>query len=437
MAAEAIEQILLSLLLEKYEESSNCLLQPEKVMRLPQINFSNTYEKKINKKKSRYKMEKYLDYQTTNSKILHAYNEAAEHLQQLGFLKIEYYPDQILMKVLRLQLTRIQEAYAYLGQLSPQQQVTLWVEQLQAFQNSSVPWLRAWQAKENSVVQAKQKLQGEQKKLLPRLTNLCHAFQLYEQLQGQGISLRSFSIKAFNDSKYFERELREDFLKIVIKYDEELAELEQEAKLKDGFGLSTWEKLAYVGIYARPELFVLSGKCQLLTESGSLDVGANYSYGLGIPSSSLENVCGFALQEINRIICIENKTCYDEFLFQEPEERTLIFYLGGFASKLKLRFLSKLGEAAPPSIAIYLWSDIDLGGFKIFQQLQEVLPRLQPYRMGAQEVEKYAALGLPREQAYLDRLQAQADSYPLFKKAIAAIMRYGVTIEQECFYQNK
>ena len=104
MAAGAVERILLGLLLEKYEGSKVCLAHPEKATVLPQINFENSYKKKLNQKKSKYKMEKLLDYQTTNSSVLHAYNEAAEHLQQLGFLQIEYDSGGAMLKVLRLQL---------------------------------------------------------------------------------------------------------------------------------------------------------------------------------------------------------------------------------------------------------------------------------------------------------------------------------------------
>ena len=79
--------------------------------------------------------------------------------------------------------------------------------------------------------------------------------------------------------------------------------------------------------------------------------------------------------------------------------------------------------------------DIDLGGFRMFEQLHEVAPQLQPMRMGADEVERYHEYGLPRTKAYLDRLRAALDAgdFPQFADAAQKILLYGVTIEQEIF----
>ena len=436
MAAGAVERILLGLLLEKYEGSKVCLAHPEKATVLPQINFENSYKKKLNQKKSKYKMEKLLDYQTTNSSVLHAYNEAAEHLQQLGFLQIEYDSGGAMLKVLRLQLSKVEQAYAYLGLASPRQQVETWVGHLAAFAGSEVAWLKTWQERETALVLTEHKLSAEQKKLLDKLPLLCRSFQRYVEQQGQPITMRSFSIKCFNDSKFFEKVVCDDFLKIAVQYDEELNELQEESELRQE-PLGKGEQLACLGIFVRPEVYELSGCCQILTDKGMLDLQACYPYGLGILSTSLKDKLKFNLSGIKKIICIENKTCYDEFLLQEMDRTTLAFYLGGFASPFKSYLLAKLQEAAAPDMVVYLWSDIDMGGFKIFNQLQEIFPQLRPYRMGVAELDQYAAYGLARNEQYLSKLQQSQGKYPLFVKVIEKILQYGVTIEQEVFYQNK
>ena len=80
--------------------------------------------------------------------------------------------------------------------------------------------------------------------------------------------MRAFSIACFQDSKIFEHECRDEFLKIAEKYDAELSEtcLQQD--------LSQREKLAFLGIYARPELFELSGSCKIKTSDGVIDLAA-------------------------------------------------------------------------------------------------------------------------------------------------------------------
>lgn len=71
----------------------------------------------------------------------------------------------------------------------------------------------------------------------------------------------------------------------------------------------------------------------------------------------------------------------------------------------------------------------------MFAQLQQLIPLLKPLRMSESDVEKYHKNGLARPAAYLDSLRTALEhqDYPLFADAIQAILKYGVTIEQEAF----
>ena len=83
----------------------------------------------------------------------------------------------------------------------------------------------------------------------------------------------------------------------------------------------------------------------------------------------------------------------------------------------------------------FFWADIDLGGFQMFAQLQQLIPSLKPLRMSGSDVDKYHANGLIRSASYLDDLKSALahQEYPLFTEAIQEILKYGVTIEQEAF----
>jgi hypothetical protein len=76
-----------------------------------------------------------------------------------------------------------------------------------------------------------------------------------------------------------------------------------------------------------------------------------------------------------------------------------------------------------------------MGGFQMFRQLQGLFPQLEPMRMSGDLVEKYHTQGLMRSEEYLFTLRKALESgaYPLFQETIAAILTYGVTIEQEVF----
>jgi hypothetical protein len=71
----------------------------------------------------------------------------------------------------------------------------------------------------------------------------------------------------------------------------------------------------------------------------------------------------------------------------------------------------------------------------MFEDLQKLIPHLQPMRMSGFFVEKYHQDGLVRPEEYLSKLKTdmQNGAYSLFSDAIGEILKYGVTIEQECF----
>ncbi len=265
------------------------------------------------------------------------------------------------------------------------------------------------------------------------LSELLTALAQYDSLRGEPVTMRTFSSKCYHDSKFFERELRELFVRIAEKYDLELAEIcEREA-------LGVRDKLAFLGIYARPELYELSGRCVLTTMAGRIDIGAAWPYGIALPSTAVDAVARIDLSGVGKIIFLENKTNYDEYLLSELEPDTLAIYHGGFLSPQKRKLFSKIGAAIPQETQCFFWADIDLGGFQMFSQLQNLVPNLRPMRMSGQDVTAHRKDGLKRPEAYLERLErAHADhTYPLFEDAIREILHYGVTIEQEAFLADQ
>ena len=84
------------------------------------------------------------------------------------------------------------------------------------------------------------------------MRDLLGALRGYAALSGS-ITMRAFSSRCFSDTKYFERNVRDLFLTIARKYDTELALACDENELGER------EQLAFLGIYARPELMSLPG----------------------------------------------------------------------------------------------------------------------------------------------------------------------------------
>ena len=197
--------------------------------------------------------------------------------------------------------------------------------------------------------------------------------------------------------------------------------------------------MAYLGIYARPELYELSGEISIHTATGLIDLHAAGVYGLALPSTSVDSITFFDLLNINRVIFIENKTNYDEYILSERQPSDLVVYHGGFLSPQKKTLFGKIASAMPEACKCFFWADIDLGGFQMYSQLQKIIPKVMPMRMSGDDVIRHHHNGLLRQSSYLDTLVKSPyyiDGSP-FKDAIDRILEYGVTIEQESFLSDE
>jgi hypothetical protein len=240
--------------------------------------------------------------------------------------------------------------------------------------------------------------------------------------------MRAFSSRCFHDTKYFERNVRDLFLRIAKKYDADFALACDENELGEK------EQLAFLGIYARPELYELAGNCQIRTDRGNIYVGAA-PYGLALPSTLIDSIIAVDLSKIQTITLIENKTNYDEYVISEKRPEELVVYHGGFLSPQKRKLVTLIAQAASETIHMRFWADIDVGGFRMFDSLQKLIPSVVPMRMSGEFVDKYYEHGLARSEAYLSSLREDANNgkYSLFQDAIEKILNYGITIEQEIF----
>ena len=410
--------IILEHLLRKYEKSMH-LLQPGRSHRRVML---------------RAEKKDFPEYEYEIASVRDAFNTAAAELERRGIVSLSWRVTGLVLSSVSLVLDAVTEAYALAGRQHPSQRAQAVISMLDSgLREASAPWINRW--KEAVCRQAAETYQvpGYCKDDLSFLGGLVTAFRCYDSLQGNTITVRAFSIRCFQNSKEFEQTYQSEFLRLARQYDDGLSAVCEEQEL------SQRDQLAYLGIYARPELYELSGRCLLQMESGVVDLAPFYPLGIALPSTQVEHLRAVNLNGIRQIVFIENKTNYDEYIQSEISPDTLAVYQGGFLSPTKRRFFQILGRDLGPDLEAYFWGDIDLGGFQMFAQLQDNIPRLMPMRMSAEDVKRFYQQGLARPQAYLDRLQkAWEDSrYPLFSDVIQTILRLGVTIEQEVFYGGR
>lgn len=406
--------IILSRLLDKYERSKH-MLEPGASSRRVML---------------RIDKEELPEYQYEEADVRDGFNRAAGELAREGLAFIEWVKDRPVLSAVVLNLEAVERCYQSAGRMNPRVQAERVAGKVQAeLANVDTPWVADWRDEVCEKAQNKYAIPRFCKKDMVFLSELLTALVQYDALRGEPVTMRAFSSRCYHNSKFFERNVRETFLKIARSHCPGLTEACEQSDL------SIRDQLAYLGIYARPELYELSGKCVLTTETGSIHVDSVWPFGIALPSTAIDSIQAITLSGISRIVFIENKTNYDEFLLSELDARTLAVYHGGFLSPQKRKLFVKIAEAVQEGAQMFFWADIDLGGFRMFSQLQALIPRLLPLRMSGEDVVAYRRNGLPRPQEYLERLAQALENgdFPLFDDAIQRILEYGVTIEQEAF----
>lgn len=408
-------QVILNRLLDKFENSKH-LSEP------------NTSRRRVMLRIDKRELP---EYQYEDAVVRDAYNIAARELEQQALVRLEWARKQSVLSCIVLDLERVAQCYECADRVHPQKKAEEVANIImQKLADNPVPWIAAWSDAVCAQVRNSMKVPTYCRENDGLLQELLLTFQRYAELSGS-VTMRAFSSQCFHDTKYFERNVRELFLTIARKYNTQLAAACTEAEL------GARDQLAFLGIYARPELYELSGDCAICLKKGELRLSAAEPYGLALPSTLVSEIVDIELKNICCITFIENKTNYDEYLLAEKQPEELVVYHGGFLSPRKKKLFEKLAAAAGETMQIRFWADIDLGGFCMFENLQTVFPQLEPMRMEGRFVEQYHKNGLKRPEQYLKKLKEErnAGRHTLFVDAIDKILQYGVTIEQETFLE--
>lgn len=406
------QRMILNRLLDKYENSRH-LSEPGASTRRVML--------KVEKKELP-------GYLYEDAAIRDSYNEAALELEKQHLVQLEWVKGRPVLSTVVLRLDRIMPCYAAAERVHPRVRAKQVTDAVRAgLGGAAVPWIAAWRDDVCRSADEEMKVPAFCKKDTAILRDLLCAFREYAALSGS-ITMRAFSSRCFSDTKYFERNVGDLFLTVARKYDTELALACDENKLGER------EQLAYLGIYARPELYELAGNCNIRTNQGCICIGAA-PYGLAVPGTLVDFIAEIDLTAIRCITFIENKTNYDAYVLSEKQPEELVVYHGGFLSPQRKRLVTLIARAAAETTTIRFWADIDVGGFRMFRHLQELIPSLMPMRMSGEFVDSFHEHGLARSEAYLSSLRMDMENgkYPLFRDAIERILNYGVTIEQETF----
>jgi hypothetical protein len=235
---------------------------------------------------------------------------------------------------------------------------------------------------------------------------------------------RVFSVHVFNDSKRFE-----DIKKPIVR----LAR----------FGRPEWKRLSEdevlreLNLVANPSYLLLSGAWQLAD-----NIGQVISLGEFIPSVGLPAVQAARIERVSAhagmVVCIENLTTFHSMagsLAKEPHAQNMaLLCLAGNPSPACRRLLLRLVECMTNLVPLYVWADLDYGGFNILSQLRrEVSPRFMPYKMDIETLtrfERFARPLTPSDQRNLDRQMNRVELEDV-RPVIEYMRKKGIKLEQE------
>ena len=371
------------------------------------------------------------EYDYESAEVRDRFNKAARALQTEGLVEVEFLKDRPIIASVILNLQEVDKAYAAAKRLHPVKAAEECCKLIgNTLSDVKTPWIKDWRDDACQSINTTMRLPSFSRHGADYTRDFLQMLAIYDGLSDSTITVRAFSSACFQNSKRFELEFQDEFLRAATRFHAEMAEFSAQDEL------GTREKLALLGIYTHPEMYQLSGRCSIIMQSGSVDISPLSSHGIALSGTCVDEIISFDLQQISRIIIIENLTNYNEYLRTEISPDELVFYHGGFFSPKKRQMMQRLSESASRTSEVLFWADIDLGGFRMYNRLCKIFPQLRPMRMSAADVSLYARLGLSRDNSYLDSLRTalQRHEFPIFEDAIRMILQHGVTIEQEVFY---
>lgn len=386
---------------------------------------ANPFQECQNNRRISYLMKKYKDYDVQDLDAVTTINQQLYELAQKDYIQIDYHKEHTnhIVRV-SLVLQHIDEIYqVYYGRVDRKEEAkeleqrimdvhevvtTHWIQQFlkeEMVYLKSQGWVHAYIGKDMNHIRDLLKV-------------LCYVDQ------GNCSFIRTMSVQLFQNTKYFETEIKRSFLSVVRRY-------EDTCRLKTDVELVDSDVFRLLGFTLYPEVIEWCGHLIFYMKSCQHINTSVFTSGYQMSSDTLSDIECFDLSPISRVILIENKASYYHMI-QEKQEHDLIIYAGGHFSPVRKLFYDMLSINYDGEI--YLWSDIDLGGFLMYARLKrDVFSNLEPYAMDVDTYLQYITYGKQASEEYLQRLRnvQEQEELQCFHDVIDCILIHKKTLEQE------
>lgn len=309
------KEIILNRLLDKYEKSKAYLQKTNR---------------RINIKADAIKQYDIEDYE---EKVL--FHEVVKELKRKKLIDFKWlkFNEENILDEIWLNKENVDMVYKEIGRDNPKLSCVPVLEQLENTQFKQ-EWLKKFKL---DMIKYMKENQKENSFLPKNLANdIIMVLEEIDKMQCFGekhtVLKRVISVREYNDSKYFEKEVESYVIRIARRYYNN-----EDLDLKE---LNNTEILAEIGIVSYPEVIEFCGNmtCDIKGEKVNFfDVTlGNYLNSFAI--QYMENV---KLVNVKKIIFIENKANYIDYI-QNKKEDEFVVYHGGVYSPIKGEFFRKI-----------------------------------------------------------------------------------------------
>jgi hypothetical protein len=403
------KRYILNKLLDKYEDSSHYYNETGTKRRVL-LNFTR-------KEYPEYDIE-----DVENKRLIHF---VLKVLEDKELIDLEWYPLEIgnIIKRISLNLERIEDAYLEIDRKSKKDLIknTL-IKLTNANANVNSDWIKRFFEDSISEILSKKKLNRYIPKDDDTLNMIIYVLQGIDTKDDDEMLERVFSKRYLGDSKIFERKVKARTVSIIDEY------------FLNNSGLDEEHTLQKVGIVKSSEELLFYGPLVVDLFGRKIDF-THFCFGSSMNTNMIKSV-RIADINVEKVITIENKANYLEYIKKKPMDN-LVIYLGGYYSPIKQLLLEKVYsyiKSHKDKTEFYHWGDIDYGGFSIYVQIKNnIIPVLKPLYMDVNTFKKYFKYTNNLEGQDLKNLQRVLNNpdYYVFSDLIKLMLEQDRKLEQE------
>lgn len=238
---------------------------------------------------------------------------------------------------------------------------------------------------------------------------------IFDKLLGltEEIKKRDFSVRYLGDSKIFES-VQGKIVRIIKDFDGNNYESDDDV-------------LASYNIVKNSSYAMVKNNLVLKINNSIIDLN-DLGYELSLSDEMIKNVILLDSQ-VSKVITVENLTTF----YSLNDSDAVIIYLAGFHNHTKQSLLLKIYEKYPNAEYLH-FSDIDAGGFLIFNNLVEKtgIP-FKPFRMNVEELKSNLSnlKHLTDNDAKRLNKMMNDDRFNIFYEVISYMLENNVKLEQE------